>query len=84
MHILTNPRFAHLFAMPDLADYMTTEDAATALGFHPDYIRRLLRAGGLQGRKVGPVWLVLKSSVRQYQERAKAQGEKRGPKPQPR
>ncbi len=52
--------------MPDLADYMTTEEAAKKLGFHIDHIRRMLRLGDLEGLKVGPTWLVSRASVTQY------------------
>jgi excisionase family DNA binding protein len=54
--------------MPDLKDYMTTEEAAAALGFHIDHIRRMLREGDLVGIKVGITWLVSKESVKQYKE----------------
>jgi excisionase family DNA binding protein len=52
--------------MPDLADYMTTEEAAKKLGFHIDHIRRMLRLGDLEGLKIGPTWLVARKSVAQY------------------
>jgi len=52
--------------MPDLADYMTTEDAAKKLDFHIDHIRRMLRGGDLEGLKLGREWLVSKKSVEKY------------------
>lgn len=52
--------------MPDLADYMTTEEAARKLVFHVISIRRMVRDGKLKGLKVGPVWLVSKASVDEY------------------
>ena len=52
--------------MPDLADYMSTEEAARKLGFHIDHVRRLLREGDLEGVKVGITWLVSRKSVDAY------------------
>jgi len=52
--------------MPDLADYMSTEEAARKLGFHIDHVRRLLREGDLEGIKVGITWLVSRKSVDTY------------------
>jgi excisionase family DNA binding protein len=52
--------------MPDIADYMTTEEAAKVLGFHVISIRRMVREGRLKGVKVGPTWLVAKKSMEDY------------------
>ncbi len=43
--------------------WMTTEEAARELGYHPNYIRRLLRSGKLEGRKYGRIWLLQIDSV---------------------
>ena len=52
--------------MPDLRDFVTTEEAARMLEFHVEHVRRLLREGDLQGEKIGTAWLVLKKSVEEY------------------
>ncbi len=52
--------------MPDLRDFITTEDAADMLKFHVEHVRRLLREGDLKGEKIGTAWLVLKKSVDEY------------------
>jgi len=52
--------------MPDLSDFVTTEEAARMLKFHVEHVRRLLREGDLQGAKMGTAWLVLKKSVEEY------------------
>jgi len=52
--------------MPDIADYMTTQEAAKKLGFHIAHIRRMLREEDLEGLKVGQTWLVSKKSVEKY------------------
>ena len=47
---------------------LTVREAAELLGYHPDHVRRLLRAGTVQGERVGPVWLIPRQEV----ERVKA------------
>jgi excisionase family DNA binding protein len=55
--------------MPDLTLYMTTEDAAKKLGYHPESIRRMLRDKELEGLKWGSYWLVSKKSIDKYQRK---------------
>lgn len=50
----------------NLADYVTSEDAAAASGYHVNYIRRLLRQGKLKGRKFGNVWFIERASLQDY------------------
>lgn len=57
--------------MPDLKEFVTTEEAACILQFHVEHVRRLLREGDLKGEKIGVAWLVLKNSVKEYQEQNK-------------
>jgi excisionase family DNA binding protein len=46
----------------------TVQEAAEKLGYHPDHLRRLLRAGRVEGERIGQVWLVDHAEV----ERVKA------------
>jgi excisionase family DNA binding protein len=55
--------------MPDLTDYMTTQEAADKLGYHVDHVRRMLREGDLLGQKVGYMWFVSNQSVTEYLEK---------------
>lgn len=55
-------------SMPDLADYMTVQEAAEKLGFHVDHVRRMRRQGVLDAFKVGATWLISKESVERYLE----------------
>lgn len=55
--------------MPDIAEFMTTEEAAKKLGFHVIYIRRMVREGKLKGMKVGPTWLISRRSVDEYKQK---------------
>ena len=57
--------------MPDLKDFITTEEAARILQFHVEHVRRLLREGDLKGEKIGTAWLVLKKSIEDCQEQNK-------------
>ncbi|MEI2692629.1 MAG: helix-turn-helix domain-containing protein [Anaerolineae bacterium] len=50
----------------NLADYVTSEDAAAASGYHANYVRRLLRQGKLKGRKFGNVWFIERESLQDY------------------
>jgi excisionase family DNA binding protein len=54
--------------MPDLAGYITTQEAAQKLGYHIIYVRRMVREGKLQGKKIGQMWLVSIKSIEAYQK----------------
>jgi excisionase family DNA binding protein len=70
MGVMTMPLDAHLSThpldMPDLTDYMTTQEAAEQLGYHVEHVRRMLREGDLKGKKVGYMWFIHKPSVDEY------------------
>lgn len=52
--------------MPDIADFMTTEEAAEFMGFHQVSVRRLLREKQIEGLKWGKEWLISRKSVKDY------------------
>jgi excisionase family DNA binding protein len=53
--------------MPDLNGFVTTQEAAEQLGrFNVDHVRRMLREGDLEGRKVGYMWFVSVDSIQRY------------------
>ena len=64
--------------LPDLSDYITTQEASERLGVTADHVGHLLRAGKLKGFQLQRDWLVLKSSLERYLSHRP----KRGPKPQ--
>ena len=66
--------------MNPLGNWLSTYEAAELSGYHPDYIRRLIRSGGVIGKKWGSAWMVDKESLLAYAQKQNAQGEKRGPK----
>jgi hypothetical protein len=63
-----------------MADWITTKRAAELSGYHPVYLRDLIRAGKIKGRKFGPVWQVDRVSLLGFVRKAEKQGAKRGPK----
>jgi excisionase family DNA binding protein len=57
--------------MPDLANFITTQEAADDLGFHINHIRRMIRRGDLETMRVGHMLFVSKGSIKQYKESTK-------------
>ena len=57
--------------MPDLADYMTTEEAAKLLGFNVKSVRNMVYSGNLECRKWGRSLLITRNSVKKYLEKTK-------------
>jgi len=67
--------------MDDGNDWITTQEAAELSGYHVNYIRQLLQADKLHGRKWGQAWQVSRQSLREYLATAEKQPDKRwGPK----
>lgn len=60
--------------------WITTKQASELTGYHPDYIRKLVRAGHIQARKWLRDWQVEKTSLERYCKRMDDRGERRGPK----
>ncbi len=52
--------------MPDIAEFMTTKEAAKVLGFHVKRIPTMVRNNTLQGVRFGRAWLVSRKSVKEY------------------
>jgi excisionase family DNA binding protein len=53
--------------MPDLAEFMTTQEAAKVLNLHLVTVRNMIRSKKLEGVKIGgKTWLVSKKSVEKY------------------
>ena len=61
-------------------DWLTVEEAAQLANYHPDHIRRLLRAGTLAGKKWGQAWMISKSDLEDHLKKKEGQGERRGRK----
>lgn len=53
--------------MPDIADFMTTQEAASYLGYSVKSVQNMIRTGKLKGQRMGgKLWLVLRKSVEAY------------------
>ncbi len=64
--------------------WITTEEAVKISGYHPIYLRTLLRDAKIDGRKFGRTWQVNKPSLLNYLQAAQAAADKRhGPKSNP-
>jgi excisionase family DNA binding protein len=57
--------------MPDLTEFLTTQEAAEKLGFHVKSIPGMVRNKTLDGLRFGHAWLVSKRSVQDYLEKTK-------------
>jgi excisionase family DNA binding protein len=62
-------------------EWITTTEACEISGYHPDHLRRVIRAGGIEARKFGIVWQVKRVSLLEYLRWTESQGKRRGPKP---
>ena len=49
-----------------LPDYLTTEEAAAELNYHPEHIRWMIRRGKLQADKKVGVWLISRDALEAY------------------
>lgn len=60
--------------------WLTTNQAAELLKYHPDHVRRLIRAGLIKAERFGTQWKVSRASMLAYVRKMEKQGERRGPK----
>lgn len=58
-------------------DWLTVSEAAKLSGYHPEYIRRLIRDGEIEARKFSIVWQVKRESLTAYIENAESKDDKR-------
>jgi hypothetical protein len=66
-----------------MEDWLTTYEAVQISGYELDYIRKLVRAQKITGRKWGQSWQVSRKSLQEFVKNREKQGEKRGRKPKP-
>lgn len=64
-----------------MEEWLTTYEAARISNYELDYIRKLIRANKITGRKWGQSWQVNRQSLLKFMEDRGKQGEKRGRKP---
>jgi excisionase family DNA binding protein len=59
-----------------MGDYITTSEAAEIIGCVDSRVRQLLRAGTLDGKRLGRDWLVSRNSAEGYSEKERKPGRK--------
>jgi excisionase family DNA binding protein len=64
-----------------MEDWLTTYEAVRLSGYELDYIRKLVRAKKIVGRKWGQSWQVSRSSLLEFLKTRDNEGQKRGRKP---
>lgn len=57
--------------MPDLAEFMTTQEAAEKLGFNARSIPYMIKTKTLEGVRFGRAWLISRKSVQDYLDKTK-------------
>ena len=63
------------------AMWLTVEESVQLSGYHPDHLRRLIRAGEIAAVKKGNAWWVQRDSLTAYLEVARqSEDRRRGPK----
>jgi len=55
--------------MPDLNEFVSTEEAAERLKYHVEHVRRMMREGSIAGLKIGRTWLVKREALDSYMRR---------------
>ena len=69
--------------MPDWIG-LSVQEAAEKTGYHPEYLRRLIRQGKLDAEKLGAMYLIRADSLQRYVEAMKDVDDARaGPKRRP-
>ncbi|GEM_PF-655180 len=54
--------------MPDLSEFVTTQEAAQELGYHANHVRRMVRKGYLKAERFGHALLITKTSLKEFKE----------------
>ncbi len=64
-----------------MADWITTDEATRLSGYHPVYLRELIRAGKIKAKKWSRDWQVSRSSLLAYvRKAAESEDRRRGAK----
>ncbi|MBT6061668.1 MAG: helix-turn-helix domain-containing protein [Anaerolineae bacterium] len=50
----------------EYGEWITVQEAADLSGYHPEYLRLLIREGKLDARKFGSVWAINKKALLSY------------------
>jgi excisionase family DNA binding protein len=55
--------------MPDLNEFISTEEAAEKLKYHVEHVSRMMREGSIEGVKIGRTWLVKRTALDGFMKR---------------
>ncbi len=55
--------------MPDLKEFISTEEAVEKLKYHVEHVRRMVQERSLDGVKIGRTWLVKREALDDYMKR---------------
>jgi excisionase family DNA binding protein len=61
--------------------WLTVTEAAQISGYHPYYLRDLVRKGKIKAKRFGPLWQVSQQSLQKYLQSAEhSDDHRRGPR----
>jgi excisionase family DNA binding protein len=60
-----------------MEEWITVTEAARLSGYHPEYLREMIRNRKIKARKFGPLWQVNRSSLLEFLKEAEKSGDKR-------
>ena len=81
MNVFNIQTLPHFSTEQIIANHISVQTATEISGYNAQYLRRLLRAGILDGVKVGQVWLINLTSLQTYFSSALSSNDLRfGPK----
>ncbi len=63
-----------------MPDYLTVEEAAEMLDYHPESVRQLIRDGKLRADKKGTMWLVYREAVEEFKKAVEGKAKRGRPK----
>ena len=64
-----SPLFGAVAVIPDLNEFISTEEAAEKLNYHVEHVRRMMREGSIEGVKIGRTWLVRRTALDRFMKR---------------
>ncbi len=64
-------------AQVTMPEWISVKEAAEISGYHPDYVRRLVRQGKLEAERKGPMYWIDRASLEAYLEEMRRLGTQR-------
>ncbi len=64
-----SPLFGMDDVMPNLNEFISTEEVAEKLKYHVEHVRRMMREGSIEGVKIGRAWLVRRTALDGFMKR---------------